>query len=168
MSKSIPFSKLKKQIESFFLPELKMKMNCISYPVRSQYGSSSIFRFYVQLEKEVIFDFPKDFPIKNVDYHLWEYHVDISSLIRDYIDTPVLELPIKTFSEEHIEIGSQYNFGEKNNSCDFKLGLTDIFKSADRRLGKEKLTKWSKKINNPAVNKIMERRKKLISDNSIA
>src|ERR1035437_8421859 len=131
MTQSRPFSKLKKQIESLFVHELKMKINCISYPIKSQYGSSSIPRFYVQLGKETIWDFPKDFPIKDIHYHYWKDDTGISNLIREYIDTPVLELLNKIFTGEQIIIESQ--------DCNFYLGLTEIFIAADRRIGREKL-----------------------------
>lgn len=158
MSHSRPFSKLKKQIENLFVPELKMKVWCISYPVRSQYGSSSIPRFYIQLEKEIIWDFPKDFPIKEANYHCWKDQTELSQLIREYIDTPVLELPKKKFALEHIKRTDQYLWENRQDSYDFKLGLTDFFKAADRRLGKEKLLKWSEKISNPNVHLIIAKR----------
>ena len=34
--------------------------------------------------------------------------------------------------------------------------LTEIFKAADRRIGKEKLLIWAKKVENPKVDKILE------------
>lgn len=131
MPQTRPFSKLKKQIESLFVPELKMKVNCISYPVRSQYGSSSIPRFYIQLGKELIWDFPKGFPIKEIHYHNWKEDTGISDLIREYIDTPLSELLSKKFEGNNIILESQ--------NCKFNIGLTDIFIVADRRIGKEKL-----------------------------
>lgn len=150
MTPAKPFSKLKKQIESLFIPELKMQVNCISYPIRSQYGSSSIPRFYVQLGKEIIWDFPKDFPIKDIHYHYWKEDTGISNLIREYIDTPVLELLDKTFENEQIIIEPQ--------RCNFYLGLIDMFIAADRRIGKEKLMKWSSEIENPKVKLILAKR----------
>lgn len=54
MTQIRPFSKLKKQIENLFVPELKLEVFCISYPVRSQRGSSSIPRFYIRLDKKYI------------------------------------------------------------------------------------------------------------------
>lgn len=150
MTHARPFSKLKKQLESLFIPELKMRVNCISYPIRSQYGSSSIPRFYVQLGKEIIWDYPKDFPIKDIHYHYWKEDTGISNLIREYIDTPVLELFDKTFECEHIIIEPQ--------KCNFYLGLIDMFIAADRRVGKEKLMKWSSEIENPKVKLILAKR----------
>ena len=153
-----PFSKLKKQIESLFVPELKIKVCCISYPIRSQHGSSSIPRFYVQVGKETIWDFPKDFPIKNANYHCWKDQTTISELIREYIDTPISELLNKKFTLEHIRRIDQYLWENYQDDYDFKLGLTDLFKASDRRLGKEKLLKWSSKIKYHKVYFILEKR----------
>lgn len=150
MTPAKPFSKLKKQIESLFIPELKMRVNCISYPIRSQYGSSSIPRFYVQLGKEIIWDFPKDFPIKDIHYHYWKEDTGISNLIREYIDTPILALFNKKFKGERIIIESQ--------KCNFYLGLIDMFIAADRRIGKDKLMQWSSEIENPKVKLILAKR----------
>ena len=158
MSQTRPFSKLKKQIENLFVPELKMKVNCFSYPIRSQYGSSSIPRFYVQLGKETIWDFPKDFPIKHINYHHWKDSTGVSVLIREYMDTPLLELPGKIFPFEHVKEIHQYLWYNHQDNYDFKLGLTDLFKAADRRIGKEKLLKWASKIENPKVKLILETR----------
>ena len=44
---------------------------------------------------------------------------------------------------------------------DFNLGLTDIFKAADRRHGKDKLLQWAKEKNNPLIQSIINTRFKL-------
>ena len=36
--------------------------------------------------------------------------------------------------------------------------ILELFKAADRRLGKEKLLNWAKSINNPKVDRILELR----------
>jgi len=118
-----PFSKLKNQIENLFEPSLKIEFCCNSYPMKTKtgYAHNSIPRFYVKLNKEIIWDYPKDF--KNEPYT--EYAENgISALVREYIDTPVSDLLSKKFNDEY--------------------GLTDIFKAADRRLGKESLLWWGR------------------------
>ncbi len=66
MSKHPPFSKLKKGIENLFDPKLNMEFCCIAYPIRGQWGhNNSVPRFYVKLNDEFIWDFPKDFELKN-------------------------------------------------------------------------------------------------------
>ncbi|MEK6881269.1 MAG: hypothetical protein AABY22_16730 [Nanoarchaeota archaeon] len=149
MSKPRPFSKLKKQIDNLFVPELNMSMHCLSYPIRSQRGSSSIARFYVKLGKEIIWDFPKDSPIKNIDYHQWDSIINISELIREYIDTPVSDLLSNKFELDHIDFNDEYTFD---------IGLVDIFRAGDRRLGKKSLDVIPK---NETVNKIIKMRQQI-------
>lgn len=160
MTQTKPFSKLKKNIESFFVPELLLKVNCISYPIRSQYGSSSIPRFYIQLgkEKEVIWDFAKDFPLDG-EYPYWANQFGISNLIREYIDAPLANLVNKKFEKNKVGMITQYLYSNHQDEIHFDLGLTDLFKAGDRRLGKEKLLKWAEtKGVNPKAKLILEKR----------
>jgi hypothetical protein len=154
---SKPFTKLEKIIEELFEPNLKLKMKCFSYPVRSQYGSSSIPRFYLQLDKEIIWDFPKDFEIKDIPFYSWMGDNKISELIREYIDAPLAELLDKEFSTEKLSFMANFMHREnKEVNIDYKL--TELFKAADRRIGKEKLFKWHKNIGNPKVDLILLKR----------
>jgi hypothetical protein len=131
-----PFTKLKKQIENLFLPELNMKIYCLSHPIRSQRGNSSIPRFYIKMGTEIVWDFPKDFTIRNFEFQLWKDRVEIPDLIRKYIDSPIAELPEKRFVDDFF--GWKEKFDPKSG-LPFKMGLTDAFKAADRRIGNEKL-----------------------------
>ena len=135
-----PFSKLKKQIESLFDPELKMRFCCSAFPMRTHGRAyNSIPRFYLKMGKEILWDYPKDFAVKDIPYGYWAAGNGISELVRDYIDTPVSELLDKEFAGEKWE----YSASEE---IDYKL--TDLFKAADRRIGKKKLTEWSPKLKN--------------------
>jgi len=79
------FSKLKKQIESLFEPSLKLEFCCNAYPMKTKtgYAHNSIPRFYVKLNKDIIWDYPKDF--KSEPYHEYAENNGISSLVREYI-----------------------------------------------------------------------------------
>lgn len=79
-----PFSKLKKQIESLFDPSINMDFCCYAFPMKSTtgYAHNSIPRFCVKLNKEVIWDYPKDFPVKDLDYGYWAGNNGISELVR--------------------------------------------------------------------------------------
>jgi hypothetical protein len=135
------FSKLKKQIENLFEPDLNMEFCCNSYPMRSRtgYAHNSIPRFYIKLGKEIIWDYPKNKSAKKEEYGYWASNNGISALVRNYIDTPVEELLNK----------------------DFKSDLTDLFKAADRRLGKGNLVRWAILLSNPVVCKILIERYEL-------
>lgn len=61
---------------------------------------------------------------------------DISNIIREYIDTPKDDIYSKYFELD-------------------KWGLTNILKSADRRIGKRRLGNLSKKIKNQKAQQII-------------
>src|ERR1035437_4140105 len=139
------FSKFKKQIDNLFVSELEMEFCCYSYPMRSQRGSASIPRFCIKLGKEIIWDCPKDFKIKGEDIYSWSSYNNICNLIRNYIDTPIGELLYFKFKLDGWN--PNYPFEKIGENDDIDYHLTEIFKAADRRLGKTKLIDWSKKIN---------------------
>ena len=157
MTQTKPFTKLSKEIEKLFVPELKMSMKCLSYPMKSQRGSTSVPRFFIKLDKEIIWDFPKDFPVDG-EYPYWANQIGISKLIREYIDAPINGLLNKKFEIEHVSVIKQYLYSNHQDNYDFNLNLTDLFKVADRRIGKKKLLDWAGTISNPKVNLILEKR----------
>lgn len=165
-----PFSKLKKQIENLFDPELKMEFCCSAYPMRPKngYATRSIPRFYVKLGKEIIWDYHKDFEVDSRSSE-WCENNGISALVREYIDTPVDELLCKEFSGEYKHFGDIVTYrndpkGEKvkfvlNKSDDnVVVSLTDLFRAADRRISNNKLLVWSNNVTNPAVLKVIGNR----------
>jgi len=123
----------------------------------SQWGSyfykSNLPRCWITLDKETIWDYPKDFlrcPVYPVDGDRGSFTVqqvypyggnipNISALIRDYIDTPKDVVFSKVFKNDH-------------------WGLTDILKAADRRFGKERLSLLKESTQSAAVQAIRERR----------
>lgn len=157
--KQKPWSKLKKQIENLFEPNLKIEINCNSYPVRGQWGHhNSIPRFYLQLEKEVIWDFPHDFDIKELHFAWWADNNKISALIREYIDTPVDQLLEKKFENEFLFIDTDYMQTEQGKKYEVNYHLTELIIAADRRIGKQKLMEFGELKKNHILDKILERR----------
>jgi len=120
------WSKLQKELYLLICPEIEFQIHCVRYPMRSQYGSESLPRYWITIGKEIIWDYPKDFIGKNKkgdydkpangEYPYINEASDISDLIREYIDTPKDDLLEKVFEYD-------------------KWGFTDIVKAADRRLG---------------------------------
>lgn len=156
MSKQRPFSKLKKSIERLFDDKLKMEFCCNSYPIRGQRGHrNSVPRYYVKLGKEIIWDFPKDFDMKELPFYYWADNNHINDLVRDYIDAPLEELLTKKFKYDKNGFIMQHLYSNEQDRFEIDYKLTEIFKAADRRLGKEKLLKWAKKIENSKVDKIL-------------
>ena len=126
------WSKLKKEIETLFDSNLQLRLHCTDMyrviDVRwnnlgQGVSHQSLGNFRVLLGKEVLWCFPKDFM---TDFDLWpkgawSYSVtDINKLIREYIDTPRVELLKRDFE----------------NDC---FQLTNILLVADRRLSIKKL-----------------------------
>ena len=130
--------------------------------MKSQRGTTSLPRYWIVLNKEIIFDYPKDFlsnliprggsrelrptgtstwllnsdlPVKDL-YPYYTEVQDISCVIREYIDTPVNELFYKIFEND-------------------KWGLTDILKAADKRLGKNKLIQIKQETSSSNVLKVI-------------
>ena len=145
------WSKLQKELYKLMTDEINFQIHCIAYPMRSQYGSTNLPRYYISLNKEILWDYPKDFVLKNEEtkndedqhktYPYYNDVSDISELIREYIDTPKDEIFSKHFEND-------------------KWGLINILKSADRRIGKRRLQDLAKKIKNKSALKIIELRLK--------
>ena len=159
MPQTRPFTKLKKPLEALFVPGLHMRVDCFAYSIRTQHSILKIPRYTVKLNGEVIWDFPKDFPLKRETPHLWKDMADISTLIRAYIDAPLDGLT------EHVFEGGQVGFIHKylgtdiNDAYDFNLGLTPLFIAADRRMGKDRLHTWSAQFDpDSAVHRVLAAR----------
>ena len=101
---------------------MNFQIHCAEYRMCSQRGSTSLPRYWITLDKEIIFDYPKQFAGREeLKYYPYETQIsDISSLIREYIDCPCAMLPGRRFEAD-------------------AWGLTDILKAADKRLGRERL-----------------------------
>lgn len=151
------WSKLKKQIESLFVPELNVQFNCNSFPIRGQRGHrNSIPRFYLQMGKQILWDFPKGFEIKELHFGWWADNNNVSALIREYIDTPFDMLLETKFKSETLNVHSAYKQLEKDYVINYRL--TELFIGADRRIGKEKLLEFAKQKRNTMLDKLIEKR----------
>ena len=157
-----PWSKLQKQLYLLIDPSIDFQIHCNAYRMKSQCGTTSLPRYWIVLNKEIIFDYPKDFLsnlipregsrelrttgtstwLLNSDLtvkDLYPYYTEvqnISCVIREYIDTPVNELFDKIFEND-------------------KWGLTDILKAADKRLGKNKLIQIKQETKSKNVLKVI-------------
>lgn len=58
------WSKLQKELYLMIDPSIDFQLHCSVYPMRSQRGSTDLPRYWITLNKEIIFDYPKQF----VDY----------------------------------------------------------------------------------------------------
>jgi len=150
MSKK-PWSKLQRELYKLISDNLNFQIHCVAYPMNSVYGSTDLPRYWITLNKETIWDYPKQFvtkdgTVKNISGNEVGYPYktdvsDISELIREYIDTPKDDILNKVFENDH-------------------WGLINILRAADRRVGERRLCELKKKTHNIAANKIIEARKR--------
>ncbi|MEI6140576.1 MAG: hypothetical protein WCP85_15010 [Mariniphaga sp.] len=152
------WSKLKKKLENLFEPTLNIEFNCSSYPVRSQRGGNSIPRFYMQIDKEIIWDFPRDFELRNIQFSLWASQNEITDLIQEYIETPVDQLLTTNFKYETITIEDDWLLHLDGKRYEVNYHLTELFIAADRRIGKQKLIGFAALKSNEAIDTILEKR----------
>ena len=115
------WSKLQKEVYNLLDPALNLQIHCRVYRKPTQWSTLQLPRYWITLNKEIIFDYPSCFnDLKNVSPP-YPYDAafisEISDIIRDYIDTP---------KDKLLDLKDKY-------------GIIDILKAADRRLGKENL-----------------------------
>lgn len=133
-----PWSKLQREIKKLFDPDLDLNIQCRAYRMDSQRGSTDLPRYWITLGKKVIFDYPKDFNV-SADYYPYINDIsDISKLIREYIDTPVVELLTRRFDDPWF--------------------LTSILLAADRRIGVRRKGELFDRMRSPAGLKVVMRR----------
>ena len=132
------WSKFQYQINNLFDQKINMQVRCSIYRMNSQYGSTDLPRYWITLDKDIIFDYPKQFV--KVGYPYVTDVNDISNLIREYIDTPVTDLLNYTSASDHWD-------------------LINILKAGDRRIGKKKLKKYFQNNKSVAIKKILHARK---------
>ncbi|WP_083827543.1 SF0329 family protein [Thiorhodococcus drewsii] len=140
---SRPWSKFQKEFYLFRADGLDLQLQCRSYRMDSNMGSTNLPRYWITLGKEVIWGYPKDF-VKS--YHpsrscleWYPYLADISAisvLVREYIDTPKNEIMSKTFEGDY-------------------WGLINILRASDKRIGARRLPELRSAINNKAAQKVI-------------
>ena len=102
------------------------------------YGSR-LSRYFITVDKEIVFDYPKDMELDKKYIYLWNSDVDkISNLIEEYIQRPNEEL-FADFPDD-------------------KWGIVDILLACDRRVGKKRLQVLAERTRNAKVRSIIEKR----------
>lgn len=146
------WSSLQREIYKLMDENINFQIHLSRYRMDSTYGSTDLPRYWITLDGETIFDYPKQFICKDEEGHniknLYGYKYyypyeneasDMSDLIREYIDTPKDEVFSKHFE----------------NDC---WGFINIIKAADRRFGTRRLEALKSKTHNKAALKVIERR----------
>jgi len=144
--KSKPWSKLQKKIYNLIDNKINFQIHCVVYPMNSQRGSTDLPRYWITLDKDIIWDYPKQFVnkklVKNRIIKTYPYNTDISE--------------ISNLIDEYLSTNKDVLF-DKNFENDY-WGLTNIIKAVDRRIGLRRLLVLKKKIKNKAALKIIEKR----------
>lgn len=140
-----PWSKLQKRLYNIITDEIDLQIHCVVYNMNSNYGSTGLPRYFITLDKEIIWDYPADF-IKdgtlNSDSKNYPYNSDIpeiSNLIEEYVNTGSDDLTDKVFEND-------------------RWGLTDILKAADRRFVRRRLEALRHQVKNSTAKKICFKR----------
>lgn len=118
------WSKLQKALYNIIDPKLKLQIHCVAYPMRCKtgYANNNVPRYWITIEKEIIWDYPKNFTEKGIIDKFYPWMEDtskISCLIREYIDCPSNELLSHPFKDY--------------------WNLIPILTACDRRVGKRRL-----------------------------
>jgi hypothetical protein len=83
-----PWSKLQREVGKLFAEGLRLQIRCRAYRMASASGSTDLPRYGGTPGKDVICDYPREFG-ENATYHPYDTDVSpISSLLREYIDSP--------------------------------------------------------------------------------
>ena len=147
------WSRLQKSLYQLTDESIDFQLHLSVYRMQSSRGSTVLPRYWITLDGEIIFDYPKDRMVKdengislvgNLDGGTMYYPYcseisDISCFIREYIDTPAKELLRKHFDSDN-------------------WGLANVLKAADRRIGRRRLGELRKRTGNKAAHKIIARR----------
>jgi hypothetical protein len=112
----------------------------------------------MQIEKEIIWDFPRDFEIRTIDFGWWADRNNITDLIQEYIETPVDLLLTTNFKYETFTIKDDWFLCSYGERYEVNYRLTELFIAADRRIGKQKLIGFAALKSNEAIDLILEKR----------
>ena len=145
------WSKLQRQLYAVIDPTLDFQIHCAAYRMDSRRGTSDLPRYWITLNGEIIFDYPRQFvndkgELKNLSpdarVQRYPYANDVSAisdLLRAYIDTPAEEIMTRHFAEDY-------------------WGLANILRAADKRIGARRLDTLRRRKGNLAAQKVIAAR----------
>ena len=59
-----PWSKLQRELYDLVSDSIDFQIHCVAYRMDSAYGSTNLPRYWITLNKEIIWDYPKQFVTK--------------------------------------------------------------------------------------------------------
>jgi len=128
------WSKLQRSLYGVIDEKINFQIHLSKYRMQSRYGSTDLPRYWITLNGEIIFDYPKQFP-----HESYPYVTDIPqicNLIEEYVNTPKERIFSEHFAND-------------------RWGLANILKAADRRNGTRRLMRLKRKVHNKAALKII-------------
>lgn len=138
------WSKLQSRLYNLMDPAINFQIHCVLYEMNSNDGwhGNKLPRYFITIEKEIVFDYPKNFDTKkNYPFNVYPWITDISEIsnvIEEYIQCSEAEL-LNVFEND-------------------EWGITDILRVCDRRIGKRRLHKIKDTITNETLLKIVAKR----------
>lgn len=151
------WSSLQRELYKIIDEQINFQIHLSKYRMQSQYGSTDLPRYWITLDNEIIFDYPKQFVgesngettlrngniTRNLNGEIahYPYQTDISeisNLIREYIDTPKEEVFTNHFENDY-------------------WGLINILKAADKRIGRRRLELLKKEQKTKRHKKLLSR-----------
>lgn len=129
------WSKLARDLEALFAPDLDLKLRCSIVRMQSEHGGTPLPRYSLDLDGESIWHYPGQFPGSSPHFPHETDVGDISQLFRDYVNAPAgAELPQD------------------------RWGLRDVLRAADRRLGRRGLEALGRTTASEAARTVVRRR----------
>lgn len=138
------WSKLQSRVYNLMDESIDFQIHCAVYEMNSNdgYHGSKLPRYFITIDKEIVFDYPKDFDTsEKYGFNSYPWDTDISAIsdvIEEYIQCSDTEL-MNAFQKD-------------------KWGITDILRVCDRRIGKRRLKLLREKVTNEVLLDVIERR----------
>ncbi len=141
------WSKLKSRVKELFVEGLPLNLQCSD--IRRTWNNDGALTtelgvFTVRLNKIVIWDFPSQFVTYWTRYpdggNHYSYSVsDINGLLREYLDTPRVDLLKREFNRDY-------------------FGICDVLRAADRRINLARLKSLYEEHEQPFISAILDAR----------
>lgn len=137
------WSKLQIRLYNLMEPAVDFQIHCALYEMNGLGPHAERRpRYFISIDKEIVFDYPKDVGMDKKRAYPWDKGVSkISDLIEEYIQRPK-EMLFDDFPND-------------------EWGIIDIFLACDRRVGKKGLQNLENRTTNKKVWKIIEKRRNI-------
>lgn len=153
-----PWKEIKNQLEANTDPKLRVEFRAT--PASLEEPESPMIRYWITLDGETIWDFPKDFPcVAESQTRTLQCSRQVLELLIEYLKTEPEQLLNKRFAKNILS-----NLGFRNYANlpeplpSVPLHLVELLLACDRRLNKEHLAESSAILPDSAASRVVERR----------